>query len=289
MAAHDLVAVDGLGERGRQIDHHVALAESEIHGGEPVERSRKLAQPLAHRHVERGERLRPDAAGLREAVTRLEAAHRGGDRVVVDLAAGLIGREVVGDGEPLAQQRHVRTARAGSELAAARRQRRPAALHLEHRVAQHGGGDALDGALVEGRLRRLRHPEHGRLCRHTRRRGLGSALRQRGSSESGRKQKRDRSGPCCRDQAVTPSSDMPLRRLHPGPGETRDHVHDSNELMISDELIAARAPRVPVLARRDVAWKVWPADGERDAIIQCYATRCARMSPSRMPSRPVVR
>src|SRR3954449_2554545 len=31
---------------------------------------------------------------------------------------------------------------------------------------------------------------------------------------------------------LPPSSDMPLRRLHPGPGETRDHVHDSNESMI---------------------------------------------------------
>jgi len=36
---------------------------------------------------------------------------------------------------------------------------------------------------------------------------------------------------------------MPLRRLHPGPGETRDHVHDSNQS------IAARAPRFPILGR----------------------------------------
>ena len=45
-----------------------ARAEGEILRRKPVEGRRKLAQPFAHRHVERGQRLRPDDAGLLEAV-----------------------------------------------------------------------------------------------------------------------------------------------------------------------------------------------------------------------------
>ena len=93
MAAHDAVAFDRLGERRRQVDHDVALAEVEIHRRQPVERRRELAQPLADRHVERGERLRTDAAGFFEAVTRLETPDRRGQRLVVNVAGLLIGRQ----------------------------------------------------------------------------------------------------------------------------------------------------------------------------------------------------
>ena len=92
VAAHDLVAVDRFGERGRQVHHHVALAKGEIHRGEPIERGPQLTQPLAHRHIECGQRLRPNASRFRQAVTRLEAPHPGGQRVVVDVAVGLVGR-----------------------------------------------------------------------------------------------------------------------------------------------------------------------------------------------------
>ena len=121
MAAHDLAVLDGFGDGGGNVHHHVALAEREIHGGEPVERGRELAQPLRHRHIERGERALPDGAGLFEAVAGLEAPDRGGEIGVEDVAAGVLGREIVGDGEPLAQQRHLRPGRRR-----ARASRRPA-------------------------------------------------------------------------------------------------------------------------------------------------------------------
>ena len=69
---------------------------------------------------------------------------------------GVLGREVVGDGEPLAQQRHLGTGRAGRELRDVRRQGRPAAADLQRRVAQHGGRDAPRGVVVVGRMRRIR-------------------------------------------------------------------------------------------------------------------------------------
>ena len=70
-----------------------------------------------HRHVERGQRLRTDAAGLLETVAGLEAPHRRGDRLVVEIvAARLLGGQIVGDGEPLAQQRHIGASRAWHEL-----------------------------------------------------------------------------------------------------------------------------------------------------------------------------
>ncbi len=166
VAAHDLVALDRLGEGGGQIHHHVALPEREIHEREPVERSRELAQPLLDRHVERGERLRPDAARLLEAMARLEIFHRRRDRLVVDVAVRLVGGKILGDGEALTQQRHVGTLRPRHKLGA-RRQRRPPALHLQHRVAQHRRRDALDGALVECRVGRVGDQNPGL------RRGLG--------------------------------------------------------------------------------------------------------------------
>ena len=104
MTAHDTVAFHGLGDRGRQIDDDVALAEVEIQRRQPVERSRKLAQPLADRHVERGERLRSDAAGLLEPVPLLEPPHRRRQRLVVDVARSLVGGQIVGEREPAAQQ-----------------------------------------------------------------------------------------------------------------------------------------------------------------------------------------
>ena len=86
VAPHDLAVLDRLGDRGRDVHHHVALAEAEIHLGEPVERGRELAQPLRHRHVERGERALSDGAGLLEAVAGLEAPDRGGEIGVEDVA-----------------------------------------------------------------------------------------------------------------------------------------------------------------------------------------------------------
>ncbi len=185
VAPHHLVAVDRLGEGGRNVDHDVALTEREIHRDQAVERGRERAQPLAHRNVERGERLRTDAAGLLETVAGLEAPHRGGDRIVVEIARGLVGGEVVGDGEPLAQQGHVGAFRPRRQLGV-RRQRRPAAAHLERGIAQHRRRDARHGALVEGRDRRGRHqgPGRGRLHRG-RRLGLEHGRRPRRLGESG--------------------------------------------------------------------------------------------------------
>ena len=155
VAVHDLAALDRLGERGRQIHHHVALGEGEIGIGQAIERGRELAQALLHRHIESGERARAERAGFRQAVAGLEALERRHQCRVEHIAAELLGRQVIGDGEPLAQQRDVRAAGAGRNLGILR-DGRPAAAHLDGGIAQHGGSDALRGALLVGRLRRLR-------------------------------------------------------------------------------------------------------------------------------------
>ena len=106
VAPRHLAVLDRLGDGGRNVHHHVALAESEAHAVQPVERGRELAQPLADRHVERLERLRADRAGLGQAVADLEALHGFGQHHVVGVAVGDFGRQVVADGEALAQPPH---------------------------------------------------------------------------------------------------------------------------------------------------------------------------------------
>jgi hypothetical protein len=93
--------------RGGNVDDDVALPEGEIERGQPVERCGELAQPLLHRHVERRERLRTDAAGLGQAVAGLEALHRRFERCVIDLAVGMVRRQVLGHDQPLAQREDI--------------------------------------------------------------------------------------------------------------------------------------------------------------------------------------
>ena len=62
-------------------------------------------------------RLRADRAGLGQAMADLEALHGFGQHHVVGIAVGDFGRQVVGDGEALAQRRDVRAAHAGLERA----------------------------------------------------------------------------------------------------------------------------------------------------------------------------
>ncbi len=84
-------------------------------------------------------------------MARLEALDALGHGGIVDIAAFLIGGQIFSDGEAAAQQRDVGAARAGRELDVGR-QHRPAAAHLDRRIAQQGFLDALKSALVEGRI-----------------------------------------------------------------------------------------------------------------------------------------
>ena len=92
VAPHHAAVLDRLGDRSGDVHDHVALAEGEIHVGEPVERGRELAQAPRHRDVKRRKRALPDGAGLFEAVARLEAPDRGGEIGVEHVAAGVLGR-----------------------------------------------------------------------------------------------------------------------------------------------------------------------------------------------------
>src|SRR5262249_26346296 len=155
---------------------------------------------LADRHIERGQGLRADGAGLLEAVARLEVPHPGGERLVIKIARDFVSRQVLGDGEALAQQRHFGTLGAERVLTAGR-QRGPSALHFQRGVAEHGGADALDGVFVEGRLGRLRH-HHLRsrlaLGRRTRGDGLG-----RGRDDLRQSRRRDQRGQRAKDDGFS--------------------------------------------------------------------------------------
>ena len=153
---HHLVAFDGFRERRREVDDDIPLAELHIHCRDAIKRGCKLPQPFADRHVEGGKRLWSDAAALFKSMPELEGAHRPRDGVVEDIALRICGGKVVAHGEPPSQQRDIRTFRSGRQLCPGR-QHRPAPLHFENGVAEHGRGYALDGALIHARDRRLRH------------------------------------------------------------------------------------------------------------------------------------
>ena len=198
MTADDAVAFHRFGERRRQVDHDVALAEVEIHRRQPVERGRKLTQPLADRHVERGERLRTDAAGFLKPVPRLEMPHRRRQRLVIDVAGLLVGRQIVGQRKPSAQQRDLRRpwrrARAWRSPAASASRRALRAPNSSTCAAEMrcavssskvGWGEVDTATLVAaGFASGLRT----RLGRGRRRRGLGEGS----SGKERRNKKRDR-------------------------------------------------------------------------------------------------
>ena len=154
VALLDHVAIDGFGNRRRDIHHDIPLAKREIQFADAVHRRRELLHPFLHRNVERGERLRSDGAGLGQAVARLEALHRGFKRRIENFDRGLIRGEVVRHRQPLTQQQHVAPACAWRKLRCLG-QRRPAATQVDGGVAQERRGGALISVAVEGRQRRL--------------------------------------------------------------------------------------------------------------------------------------
>ena len=85
-------------------------------------------------------------------------------------AGRLVGGEVAGDDQALAQQIVIRPRHADREFGVGR-DRRPAAAHREIRIAQRGFLDPLRGAFVEGRLMRQR--QRRRRARFRRRGGDG--------------------------------------------------------------------------------------------------------------------
>ncbi len=152
VAARDLAVFDRLCDRGRNVHHHVALAEGEAHAVQPVERGRELADARLHRNVERLDGLRADRAKLRESVARLEALHGFGQHRVVGVALRDFSRQVVGDRETLAQFLDVGAGRTGRKVHL--RDRGPAAAHFDRRIGEHRLIDAVVGAFVEGRFGR---------------------------------------------------------------------------------------------------------------------------------------
>ncbi len=74
MTQHDAVALDGLDLRGRDVDHHVAVAEEATHRAQAHEVGLQLANAHGSRHVERGEGVLAGHAVRRQAVPGLEGA-----------------------------------------------------------------------------------------------------------------------------------------------------------------------------------------------------------------------
>ena len=151
VAPLDLVVADRLDERGRNVHHHVALGENEIHAEQTLERGFELFDALGDRYVQRFQRPRVDAAGGLKPVTQLEPLDGVDDGGVVSFALLLLRCEIVGDHEMPAQQCDSGPGRLRAKLYV-RGQRRPAAAHLNGGIAQQRFFDALISAVVENRI-----------------------------------------------------------------------------------------------------------------------------------------
>ena len=153
VAPRDLAVLDRLGDRGRNVHHHVALAEGEAHA-----RAAGRARPRAGGCAScTGTFSASMVCGPTVPVSGrpwrdLEALHRLGQHRVVGVALGDLDGQVLGDGEARAQRCDVRPRRAGLEIDLG--DLRPAAAHVQRRIGEHRGVDAVVGAFVEGRLGR---------------------------------------------------------------------------------------------------------------------------------------
>ena len=76
VAQHDAVVLDRLDLGGRDVDHHVAVAEEAGHRAQPHEVGLELAEPHLRADVHRGIGVFAEDAVGRQAVTGLEALHR---------------------------------------------------------------------------------------------------------------------------------------------------------------------------------------------------------------------
>ena len=168
IAPLDLVVGDRFDEGRRDVHDHVAFGKHEIHAEQAFERSFELLDPRGDRHIERAQGLRADAAVRLESVAQLKMLDRVDESRVVAVAGFELGREIVGNHQPLAQQGHLGPARSRRKLGVGR-YRRPAAAHLDGGIAEQRFLDSLIGALVEHRIGRER--ERGR------RSGLGGGWR----------------------------------------------------------------------------------------------------------------
>ena len=108
MTQHDAIVLDGLDLCGRDVDHHVAVAEEAGHRAQPDQIGLELAEPDLRGDVHRGIAvLAHDAVG-RQAVARLEALDRGVDIGVEGWRDAGARRQVARNHQPLAQRLDVR-------------------------------------------------------------------------------------------------------------------------------------------------------------------------------------
>ena len=171
IAPHHLVVFDGFRKGRGNVDHDIALAEREVHVLQPLERGLELVDALLHRHVHRSQRPRRHRAGRRQPVAHLEALHGLGDGVV-ERTGRLVGGEVAGDDQPLAQEIVIGAGDTDREFCI-RWNGRPTAAHGDVGIAQRRFLDPLRRAFVVDRLMR----ERERCGRARFRRGGGGGCR----------------------------------------------------------------------------------------------------------------
>ena len=152
IAPHHLVVLDRFRERRGDVDDDVTLAEREIHVGEALQRRLELLDPLLNGNVERGQRPWRHGPGQSKPMAGLEALDGLGDHFVIG-ARRLVGGEVAGDDQPLAQQIVIGPLGAQCEFGVGR-DRRPSATHGKIGIAERGLADALGAAFVKRRFMR---------------------------------------------------------------------------------------------------------------------------------------
>ena len=107
MALFNLVTVDGLELKGRNIDENVALVRlllQQLRHALVIEP--ELIEPFGRRHVERGQCRLIDTAALPQAMPRLKPPHTFLHVGVVRVAVVALSAQVTRDPQPLAQCRH---------------------------------------------------------------------------------------------------------------------------------------------------------------------------------------
>ena len=156
MARHHGAVLDRLELCRRDVAHDEAVRSLGVEPAQARQVDLQLIEPLIGRDVERLDGERAHATVRRDAVARLEAAHRRLNIGVVDIVLDGARIEIARKLQALAQRHHCRVASAEPQAIIARHLR-PAALRDDLLVTCDRGLRRLDVRGRQCRQRRLRH------------------------------------------------------------------------------------------------------------------------------------